>query len=102
MFVVSLGRVFWARIFFGVSLREWVKSVLVPCGIVCACSVFSGIAIYWIIPSSFVRLIYIFASCFFVSIITTWYIAFNNKEREFFMHNIKLILNKIGHLLNIN
>lgn len=99
MVICSLGRVIWVKYLFGVPIKNWTVSVLVPCFIVAFAATLGAISISWLLQPSLARLS--LATCFSIvaSLLCTWFIALDFRERMFIFENTKGLLSKIIRLL---
>ncbi|MGH2271328.1 lipopolysaccharide biosynthesis protein [Anaerohalosphaeraceae bacterium U12dextr] len=96
MSVVSIGRVFWVRHLFGLSVTQWFKEVVFPCLIVASTATFSASMFRWLMHPSFARFLCAATTSIGITLLTTWFIALDTKEREFFGQNLRRFLDKIG------
>lgn len=96
MAAVSAGRVLWVRRFFGVPVGQWVRTVLLPCGIVASATTLAALAPRLLLPTSFARLVYAVAISIIVSLPATWFLALDKGEREFFGQSLRRLFNKIS------
>jgi len=94
--ICSLGRVWWARHLFGVTIRRWLRAVVLPCSVVALAAMFAVIGPRWFLPPSFGRLVVVTATSILASLLTTWFFALTPPEREFAGHNTHLLLNKFN------
>jgi len=95
----TAGRVLWTRHFFHVTFTQWIKSVLVPCGIVGMASLLTAITPYYLLPQSFARLLCVLTGGILAALLTSWFFAFNRMERDFFYKNFQNFLAKIKQLV---
>lgn len=92
---ISLGRVIWNCIMFGVSFMHWVKAVFSPCLMVAAITIAATSLFYLFLPVSFMRFACILSISLFTSLVTTWLVAINKEERNFILQNAKHSFHKI-------
>jgi O-antigen/teichoic acid export membrane protein len=97
---VSAGRVFWARQLFGVSIGQWIRTVIVPCGIVTSAAILAALMPRLLLPTSFTRLVGVIVISIIVSLLTAWFFALDRIEREFFLQNLRGVLSKISHKIS--
>ncbi|MDD2466002.1 MAG: hypothetical protein PHI97_18550 [Desulfobulbus sp.] len=95
MAACSLGRVLWARYLLNVPISRWVKTVVIPCGIVCALSTIAAFLPWWLFPSTFFRLVLVSGGSLAAYAISTWFVALDHRERTFFLQNIQKLRQKI-------
>lgn len=94
MTVVSAGRVLWVRRLFDVPVSQWALTVLLPCGIVALAATLAALAPRLLLPGSFSRLVCAVTISIIVSLPTTWFLALDKGEREFFKQNLRRFLSK--------
>ena len=94
--VCSFGRVLWGRYLFGVPIRLWLTAVVFRCGFVACAATLTSMACRLSFPPSFARLIITVGTSVTVSLMTTWFFAFDVEEREFAWRNTKCLLGKMG------
>ena len=92
----STGRAFLTSRFFGAPVRQWVISVVVPCGIVGCVALLVALLPRLLFPESFARLLCVVAMSIAASLLTAWFLALDKREREFFEQNLRRLLSKIS------
>ncbi len=94
MIIITMGRVFWVRHLFGVTVKKWLQSVLIPSSIVMGTATLGAIIPSLYLPSSFTRVIFTIVGsvCFYA--LSVWFFALDHKERIFFKQNIKYFARK--------
>ncbi len=94
MIIITIGRVFWVRHLFGVPVKKWLQSVLIPSSIVTATATLGAIIPSLYLPSSFTRLIFtiVGSACFYA--LSVGFFALDHRERIFFKKNIKRFARK--------
>jgi O-antigen/teichoic acid export membrane protein len=96
MLLCTIGRMFWVHCLFGVSVSRWIGSVVLPCLIVSAAATLAALAPRWLMAPSFSRLVYVTALSIIAASLTTWFLAFDSREREFVRQNRRQFFNKIS------
>jgi O-antigen/teichoic acid export membrane protein len=91
----TTGRAFLTSRVFGAPVRQWVVSVVVPCGIVCFVALLAALLPRLLFPESLMRLICVIPMSITASLLTAWFLAFDKREREFFGQSLQRILIKI-------
>lgn len=92
--ICSFGRILWAKELFGISINKWIVSVLIPCfGVAFAAALFA-FAPSWFLQPSFVRLLSAVSASILATIISSWYIALDDKERNFIIDNSQRVLKR--------
>lgn len=87
MTAVTLGRVLWGHILFGIQVRSWLVSVVWPSTIVALITTFAALSLLSLMSSSFLRAFLVTVICFALSLITARFLALDIKERDFFAKN---------------
>jgi len=99
MTLCSVGRVLWVRKLYGVPVIPWITAVIVPCSIVACAALVVAVMFHWIMQTSFIRLVLVSSVSGVFSLLTTWFFALNQSEREFFRQNIRLLYKRINGIL---
>jgi len=94
MVVCSLGRVYWVRRLLGVPVSRWLATVVLPCAIVAITAAFAATAPRLFLPPSFLRLVLATAASVAATLLVTWFIAFDTREREFISKNMRRMYSK--------
>lgn len=83
-FGVVAARVILARRVIDVSIRYWITRILVPLSALIVVSSVAGLAIGWLFPPSFVRVL-VTTGCVEMTLLPlTWFFMFDDSERSFF------------------
>lgn len=91
MIVCSLGRVYWVRRLFGVSVSRWLRAVVLPSAGVALAATLAAAAISTFMLPAFSRLLLVAVASFATTLGVTWCVALDRKEREFFAENLSRI-----------
>lgn len=86
--VTALGRVFWGRYLFGVTVNHWMTSVVIPCAVVATASAFMALIFVWWLPPSFFRLVLASIGSAAVAALVCWFIALDLSERAYIVQNV--------------
>lgn len=89
MIGVSAGRVLWVRQLFGVPISQWFRAVVLPCLLVACVSIFSALVFQWLMPASLLRFASAAGFSILISLLTTWFLALDKDERNFFGQNLR-------------
>lgn len=92
---VSLGRVLWGRYLLGMKVKKWFVLVVIPCAIVGVVSSISIIVVTWWLSPSLLRFLFVVIISITSTTFMAWFIAFNTRERSFFVKNTCKIFGKI-------
>jgi hypothetical protein len=95
--VCTMGRVLWLRRLFGEPINRWLQTVVRPCIIVGAVAGIGAWAPHWLMLPSFTRLACASALSVVATLLATWLIAFDLRERAFFRQNSRRLLSKMPH-----
>ena len=90
--ICSFGRILWAKKLFGISIKKWIMDVFIPCVGVAFVSALLAFAPSLFLKSSFIRLSLAVSASILVTIISSWYIALDDKERNFIIENMRRVL----------
>lgn len=74
--------VYFANKNYGLSVREYIFNVLLPCFYLFGITTGGGYLVLSILPSSFIRLILVGISTSLLFALSFWFISINSKERE--------------------
>lgn len=96
MALCSLGRVLWCRHLFGISGKNWIVTVFIPCLIVTFASMLGALAPHLILQSSFARFSLSTSVSIVATMLTAWFIALDYRERTFIIVNARRLLTKIS------
>lgn len=94
----TTGRAFLTSRAFGAPVGRWIASVVVPCGVVCFATLFAASLPRLLLSESFVRLLCVTALSITACLFSTWFLAFDKREREFFGQNLQRFLCKTKSL----
>lgn len=83
-FGVVAARVILARRVVDVSIRYWVTRIIIPLSILVLASASVGCFVLWLMPPSFMRVVFTTASVELVLLPLTWFFMFDDSERIFF------------------
>lgn len=95
MVAVLAGRVFWVRRLLDVSPSQWVGTVVLPCGTVAAATTLMALIPRLLLPTSFTRLVCVITMSIAATLLTTWFLALDKSEREYFAQNLRRFRSKI-------
>lgn len=84
----SIGRIVFARMLAGTSVRDWIKSVFVPAAIVIGVSGGIGWLPRLAMSESFLRVCVTTTFCEIVFLPLMWFVLFSNEEREFMVEKL--------------
>ena len=85
----SLGRVFWANKLLGVSVGQWSRRVVLPCGIIAVATSLAALAPRGLLPSSHLRLALALFAGLAASALSTWFFGLDAGERDFFGRSMR-------------
>jgi len=100
MAICSIGRVFWVRHLFGVPVRIWLVTVLIPCAVVAFAAMLVALAPRLFLHASFLRLALTFLASVVVSLMVAWFIALDASEHRFIKQNTQRLLRKLSGVLH--
>lgn len=83
------GRLFFARAILGISIREWLKSVMIPIAIVLSCTSIIACLPKVIIPPSIFRVFVTAIVSLFVFLPLVWFVVLNEEERMFVQNKVR-------------
>jgi len=98
MAACSMGRVFWVRHMFGVPVRIWLITVLIPCTVVAFAAMLVALAPRLFLHASFLRLMLVSIASVVASLLTAWFIALDSIERTFIATKTQRLLSKISNI----
>lgn len=87
--ILSLGRVLWGRHLLGMSVNRWLTNVVVPCAIVASLSTFATLPTVWWLPPSFPRLVLVVVVSLTVTVLSSWFIVLDFRERAHILQAIR-------------
>lgn len=85
-------RLFWAWRLFNLSIRCWLTDLLLPCTYVAIAGTLAALGPRLILAASFCRLALVISSSVAGSLITSWFLAFDESERDFVGKNLQILL----------
>ncbi|KQC07395.1 MAG: hypothetical protein APR62_06485 [Smithella sp. SDB] len=91
----TLGRVLWARKLFSLSIRHWVKVVVMPCTKVAFAATIGALVPHFLLPISCYRLVLVISTSLAASLLTTWFFTFDMSDRNFVRQNFVHMITKI-------
>ncbi|HPD57730.1 MAG TPA: oligosaccharide flippase family protein [Smithellaceae bacterium] len=94
MMICSFGRILWAKRLFGVSVKQWIMAVFIPCVAVAFASAFFAYSPSLLLKASFIRLLLAVSASILATIISAWYIALDDKERKFIIESMRRVLKR--------
>jgi len=97
MTIISIGRLFWARRLFGVSISRWSRAVVLPSSIIGLTALFGALAVQWLMPASFLRLLCVVAASTTASVLMMWFFALTSGERVFAYDHGQRLLERLGY-----
>jgi O-antigen/teichoic acid export membrane protein len=100
MAISSIGRVLWARHLFGIPIKNWIFAVFIPCLLVAAASTIGAISPRWFLEFSFTRFFLSISISIVASLLSTWFIALDSKERTFIAKNTQSLLRRAKSVLD--
>ena len=92
---ISLRRVYYARIFAGLSAWHWLKAVVVPLVVVIGLSGFVAFMPRFIMASGFVRVVVTTLATESVLLPLAWFVVMDHEERLFVTEKIGLLLRRL-------
>lgn len=92
--ICSFGRILWAKKLFRISIKNWIMAVLIPCIGVASASALFAFAPSLLLKESFIRLLLAVSASIWGTIISSWYIALDDKERKFIIDNMRRVLKR--------
>jgi O-antigen/teichoic acid export membrane protein len=98
--ICSFGCILWARRLFGMPVKNWVVSVLIPCIIVAVAATLGALIPHWLFQPSFIRLILATSVSMGASLLIAWFIALDSREQAFIAQNARRLLSKINCFKN--
>ena len=101
MAACSIGRIFWVRHLFSVSVRIWFISVFMKCVVVACTATLAALAPRVLLGASFFRLMLSSIASVAAILLTAWFIALDFKERAFITRNTWYALSKISSVLGV-
>lgn len=84
MTLCSFGRTLWTVKLFGIGILDWMRSVVLPAGIVGATASCVGWIPYLLLPSTFARLALVIVSTSLAGLVATWLVAMEPDDKERF------------------
>ena len=96
MAICSFGCVLWARCLFGIPIKNWFVSVLIPCITVAVAATLGALIPGLLFQSSFIRLVLATSFSLGASLTIGWFIALDSRERAFIAQNTRRLLRKIN------
>lgn len=100
MSIYSFGRVLWVKYIFGMPVKKWVITVFIPCLIVAATATIGAIVPSLLLPSSFFRLCLATLFGVVVTLLSTWFVCFDQTERTFIAVHAKRLLIKLRYIFS--
>jgi O-antigen/teichoic acid export membrane protein len=94
MLVCSFSRVLWVKYKFCQPVYQWIQNVIIPCLIVAVGGIIATILPRFFLVESFHRLVLVSLLSGIVTLVTTWFFAFDEKERKSLKKNIIPLLQK--------
>lgn len=95
MSICSIGRVLWASALLNSPVRRWAEAVILPCSVVGASATISACLPFWLMESSFLRLLWVACCSTIAFSLSTWGVGLDGRERSFISNNIKSIWAKM-------
>lgn len=98
MTIASLGRVFWGRHLFKISVYSWVAGVVWPSIVVAVFATVVGLTIHWLLQPSFLRLFLVITASTTILLLTAWHLALDCKEQEFLRKCTLKVMSRFGSI----
>jgi O-antigen/teichoic acid export membrane protein len=95
MTVTSFGRVLWGRKLLGISIRNWIGTVVRPGLLVAVVTTIAAESTRLLMEPSLVRLILVVTISMAVSIGTMWVVALDCHDRAFFTQSLKSCFRRV-------
>jgi len=90
----TAGRVFWLRKLFAEPISRWFTAVLLPCLWIASITIASCFLPMWLLPQSFIRLVFVTFLSVGATLISAWFLALDSREHEFVKENTFRFLSK--------
>ncbi|HDQ15471.1 MAG TPA: hypothetical protein ENN45_00250 [Bacteroidetes bacterium] len=90
--ICSFGRILWAKKLFNISIKKWIMAVFIPCVGVAFSSALFAFAPNLFLKASFIRLLLAVSASILATTISSWYIALDDRERNFIIENMRHVL----------
>lgn len=95
MLCCSLGRVVFAKYLVGMSIRYWIKKIVLPITVATAISAFFAYCIRFKVEESFVRVLLSTAIFEFLFGVSAWKILLDNDEKAFVLKRVLQVKERI-------
>jgi O-antigen/teichoic acid export membrane protein len=94
MAIVTVGRVFWVQRLMAVPVKNWLRDVVYPFGVVAVIAVFFAFIPHCLLDPSLLRLVIVGAASMISALCSSWFLALDNNERGFIKQSALRVLRK--------
>ena len=88
------GRAWFARYLIGLSARYWIFRIMLPIAIICLLGGLAGFSSRYIMDAGFVRIMVTTIVTEIVLLPTTWFLLFDNEERDFVAMRVRKVFHR--------